>query len=230
MGRRITRKQLKKDDEFVSAAEVIFRWIADYWRPIVAGIGVVAGVALLWWGVRVWMGTRTDEASLLLHTAMTTFEGGAAPGSMVPAGSIDAAEPEFRQVVDSYGSTDQADMARLYLARIDLGRGQTDAARAVLVELSQKHGNDVIGCLATLDLINLRIASGQGAEVAGDLEAMVAGRGRGLPRDVALYRLGELLADEGQTVEATRYFEMLVEEFPESPYLSSAQQRLAEIG
>jgi len=29
MGRRITRKQLKKDDEFVSAAEVIFRWIAE---------------------------------------------------------------------------------------------------------------------------------------------------------------------------------------------------------
>jgi predicted negative regulator of RcsB-dependent stress response len=230
MGRRITRKQLKKDDEFVSAAEVIFRWIADYWRPIVAGICVVAVVGLLWWGVSGWMGARTDEASLLLNTATMTLEGGAAPGSIVPAGSIDAAEPEFRQVVESYGSTDQGDMARLYLARIDLGRGETDVARAVLVELAQKHGDDVIGRLATLDLINLRIASGQGAEVAVDLEAIVAGRNRGLPRDVALYRLGELLVEEGQTVEAMRYFEMLLEEFPESPYLSSAQQRLAEIG
>lgn len=230
MGRRITRKQLKKDDEFVSAAEVIFRWIADYWRPIIAGVCVVCVVALAWWGVSGWLSSRTDEASLLLQTAMTTYQGGASPGTTVPAGSIDAAESEFRQVVDSYGSTEQADMARLFLARIDLGRGQTDAARGVLVELSQKHGDDVIGRLATLDLINLRIASGQGAEVAADLEAMVTGGDRSLPRDVALYRLGELLADEGRTAEATLYFEMLLEEFPESPYLSSAQQRLAELG
>ena len=38
MGRRITRKQLKKDDEFVSAAELIFRWVADNVKPIGAGI------------------------------------------------------------------------------------------------------------------------------------------------------------------------------------------------
>ena len=37
MGRRITRKQLKKDDEFVSAAEVIFRWIADNAKALIVG-------------------------------------------------------------------------------------------------------------------------------------------------------------------------------------------------
>ena len=41
MGRRITRKQLKKDDEFVSAAELIFRWVADNRRAILAGLAAV---------------------------------------------------------------------------------------------------------------------------------------------------------------------------------------------
>ena len=230
MGRRITRKQLKKDDEFVSAAEVIFRWVADNWRALTAGIGAVCIVALLWWAVSSWMGTRADDASLLLHQAVTTFEGEVAPESMAPAGDVDAAEQQFRQVVESYGRTDQADMARLYLARIALSRGQTDEARPALVDLSRRHTDDVIGRLASYDLIKLRIASGEGAEVAAELEAMVSGQSTGLPRDVALYQLGELFADEGRPDRARPYLEQLVEEFPESPYLINARQRLAELG
>lgn len=230
MGRRITRKQLKKDDEFVSAAEVIFRWIADNAKALIVGIGTVVIIALLWWAASGWMSSRTDDASLLLHHATRTYEGEPMAGSMAPAGDLETAETEFQQVIDSYGRTDQADMARLYLARIALSRGQTDEARAALVELARKHGDDVIGRLANLDLINLRIASGQGAEVAADLEAMVTGQSTGLPRDAALYQLGVLFVEEGQPEKARTYLEMLVEEFPDSPFLANARQRLLELG
>jgi predicted negative regulator of RcsB-dependent stress response len=230
MGRRITLKQLKQDDEFVSAAEWIFRWIADNRRPLMAGIGAVCAFAVVWWGANAWLSSRTDDASLLLHRAVQTFEGEAVAGSLVPAGDVAEAEAQFQQVIDSYGGSDQADMARLYLARIALSRGQTDEARATLVELSQSHGDDLIGRLATLDLIDLRIASGQGAEVAGDLEAMVVGQKQGLPRDAALYRLGELFVETGEPERARGYFERLVEEFPESPYLMNARLKLNELG
>jgi len=126
MGRRITRKQLK------TAAVVV--------------------VALLWWAASGWMSSRTADASLLLHRATQTFEGEATPGSMAPAGDLETAKAEFQQVIDSHGRTPQADMARLYLARIALSRGQTDEARTVFVELARKHGDDVIGRLANLDL------------------------------------------------------------------------------
>ena len=155
MGRRITRKQLKKDDEFVSAAEVIFRWIADNAKALIVGIAAVVVIVLLSWAASGWMSSRTDDASLLLHYATKTYEGEAAPGSMVPAGDLETAETEFQQVIDSYGRTEQADMARLYLARIALSRGQTDEARSALVELARKHGDDVIGRLANLSLIHI---------------------------------------------------------------------------
>ncbi len=230
MGRRITRKQLKQDDEFVSAAEWIFRWIADNRRQLMAGIGAVFAAAIVWWGASAWLGSRTGDASLLLYNAVQTFEGAAAAGSLVPAGDVDAAEIEFQQVVESYGRTDQADIAKLYLARIALSRGRTDEARSVFVDLSQKHGNDLIGRLATLDLIDLRIASGQVDEVAGELEAMIVGQDGGLPRDAALYKLGEVFADSGDPERARTYFERLLEEFPESPYLMNARLRLNELG
>jgi predicted negative regulator of RcsB-dependent stress response len=230
MGRRITRKQLKKEDEFVSTMDTVVRWLFDNWRPLVAGVVAVCVVGLVWWGARSWMGSRADEASLLLRQALITFEGEPAAGSLEPAGDIEAAEAEFQQVVDNYGRTEQADMAKLYLARIALSRGEYDEARATLVDLTQRHDDDVIGRLATHDLINLRLASGQGAEVAGELEAMVTGQSKGLPRDAALFELGELFIREGDSDRAQEYFQKLVDEFPESPYLSSARRRLGEIG
>jgi TolA-binding protein len=59
---------------------------------------------------------------------------------------------------------------------------------------------------------------------------MVAGQSTGLPRDAALYRLSELFIEEGQPEKARTYLEMLVEEFPESPFLTNARQRLLELG
>jgi TolA-binding protein len=159
-----------------------------------------------------------------------TFEGDAAAGSLVPGGDVDAAQIEFQQVVESYGRSDQADVAKLYLARIALSRGQTDEARSVFVDLSQKRGNDVIGRLATLDLVDLRVASGQVEEVAGELEAMIVSQDGGLPRDAALYKLGEVFVTSGDPERARTYFERLVEEFPESPYLMNARLRLNELG
>jgi TolA-binding protein len=143
---------------------------------------------------------------------------------------VEAAEAHFLQVVEHYGRTDQADMARLYLARIALSRGQNDEARTTLVDLTQRHSEDVVGQLATLDLVNLRLASGQSAEVAAELEAMVTGQSTGLPRDLALYELGELFIREGEPERAREYFQKLVDEFPESPYLLSARRRLGELG
>ena len=110
MGRRITRKQLKQDDEFVSSAELIFQWIADNLRPLLAGVAAVCVLAVVWWGATKWLGARADEASLLLNHAVTTFEGESVTGAAVPGGDVEAAEAAFKQVVDSFGRTDQADM------------------------------------------------------------------------------------------------------------------------
>jgi TolA-binding protein len=59
---------------------------------------------------------------------------------------------------------------------------------------------------------------------------MVVSQGGGLPRDAALYKLGEVFITSGDPERARTYFERLVEEFPESPYLMNARLRLNELG
>jgi len=230
MARRITRKQLKQDDEFVSTMDSIIFWLSGNWKPIAAGIVGICAVALIWWGVGIWNRSRAEDASFALQQAVVTYEGEDSIGQLQPTGDPAAAEVELLQVIEDYGKTDQADMARLYLARIFFDRGETDQARDLLVGLAERHRDDAIGRLATLDLIHLRIAAGQATEVAAELEAMVVGSNPGLPRDVALYELGQLYLAEQNPVQAADYFQKLMDEFPESPYLQLARQHLIEIG
>ena len=222
MGRRITRKQLKQD-EFISTADTVVSWIVDNWRPVAFGLAAVCAVVMLWWVGSHWTSSRAERASYLLHQATSSIDEAAA-GS-----DTSAAEEQLREVIDRYGRTEQADQARIYLARLALGRGDTDAARSMLVEASERRGGDAVGRVATLDLMHLQIGSGQAAEVALQLEAMVTGTDPRLPRDVALYELGELYASQ-DAERARGYYQRLVDEFPESPYRARANQRLSELG
>jgi predicted negative regulator of RcsB-dependent stress response len=230
MGRRITRKQLKKDDEFISAGEIVLRWITMNWRPMVAGVVAVLAVAAVWWMVSLWTGARANEASLMLHRAVQTFEGENPSQGGEPTGDIDAAEQQFREVADRYGRSDHADMARLYLARIDLSRGKTDEALATLEDISRRHGSDAIGRMATLNLIDLKLGSGQGDEVVDQLKQAADETSDALPADLAMYKLARYFDDENRLEEAREYYQRLVDEYQDSPYTFLARQRLTEIG
>lgn len=226
MGRRITRKQLK-EDEFVSTVDQLVRQFGQYWKPATAILAVVLVGVLVWWTVGQWSGSREEAAAFELNQVLTTYQDAMAQGD---APDLSEAEAGFRKVIDAYGRTTQADIARLFLARIELSQGQEDQARTALVRLSERHKGNALGRLAALDLVRLRASSGQGAEVAAELEKMVVGRRSDLPRDVALFELGEVYVMEKKADQAREYFQTLVDEFPESPFVPQARQRLGELG
>ncbi len=225
MGRRITRKQLKQD-EFVSTVDTVVHWFIDNWRPVAAGLGAVTVVVLLWWVVASWSGSRADQASYLLYQAVTEYENQLGESSQATA----AVEEKLREVMERYGRSDQADVARVYLARLLLERGEYGAARNLLVEVVDRHPTDAVGRIAAIDLMELRVTRGETAEVARELEAMVATPGPGLPQDTALFKLAELLVSQNDFDRAREYLQKLLTEFPESPYVAPARQRLGELG
>ncbi len=226
MGRRITRKQMKQD-EFVSTMDHLIRRFGEYWKQALAVLGAVLLMVFIWWMIGQWSGKQADAASEQLSLAVTVYQEALAQDG---GGNLTDAEAGFAEVIEEHGRTDQADFARMYQARIQLGRGEIDTARATLVQLVNRHKDDALGRLAALDLVRLRTASGQGAEVAAELEKMVVGRNSQLPRDVALFELGEVFVAEQKPDQAREYFQKLVDEFPESPYVAQARQRLAELG
>ncbi len=228
MGRRLTRKQLKQD-EFVTLFDHIAQWATDNWRPVLAAVGAACVVGFIWWGVTAYSGSRADKAADLLRGAVTTYMGGATDPAK-PAGDVAKAQQELQTVVDRYGSSPQADVARLYLARILINKGDTDGARDLLVKVASRKNDSPLVRVATLDLVHLRVATGQAAEVVTELTAMVTGKDDRLPRDVALFELGSVYVKEHDYDKAKEYLQQLVEQFPDSPYVDRARQQIQELG
>ena len=237
MGRRLTRKQIKKD-EFITFVDRAVQWTGQNWRQAVIGLGVVLAAALVWWGVTAFLGSRTDAASQAMSDALATYN--APVGSAAPAGAtlkfatdterLAAAEKAFKSVRSRYRFTPQAKVAELFLAHIAADRGDTQQAIRLLGEIASSRSSDPVVRLAMLDLIRLRVARGEGLQMVSELQAMAEGKDPRLPRDAALFHLAQIWQHEGKPEEAAKLYRKLVENFPDSPYRADAQQRLASAG
>ncbi|MBZ5588671.1 MAG: tetratricopeptide repeat protein [Acidobacteriia bacterium] len=234
MGRRLTRKQIKQD-EFISLVDRSFHWMGQNWRQAAVGLGCVLSLALIYWGVTTFLGSRNDAAGRAIAEAVATYQapvGGAASAGekfrfATDVQRLDAAEKAFQAVSSKYWLTPQTRVAAIFLARIAADRGDQALAIRKLSEVTSRHSDDPLVRLAMLDLIRLRIAKGEGTQLVSDLEAMVAGKDPRLPRDAALFELARVWEHEGKPEEANRLYRKLVEDFPDSPYRSDAQQRLS---
>lgn len=234
MGRRLKRKQIKRD-QFITFVDRAMAWMGQNWRT--ASIVIVGAVALglLYWGVTLLVASRGGAAAHALSEAVATFAapvgdtsqgGGDGPRFSTNVERLDAAEKAFRRVSSRYRFTVPGRTARLYLARVAEERGDVDGAIRMLSELADKRSDNPVVGLATLDLLRLRLARGEGRQLVKELEAMASGKDPRLPRDLALFQLAQLWEREGNAEEAVRLYRKLTEDFPESPYKFEAQQRL----
>jgi hypothetical protein len=234
VGRRLTRKQIKRD-QFVSLVDRVFHWLGQNWRQAATGLGGVLAVTLVWWGVTAVLGSRSDAAARAIAQALETY---AAPvGSAASADAtvkfatdserLAAADKAFQAVKSRYWLTPQARVAELFLARISVDRGDQAQAIKLLGDITSRRTGDPVVRLAMLDLIRLRLANGEGKQLVAELEGMASGKDPRLPRDAALFQLARVWESEGKPEEASKLYRKLVEDFPDSPYRSEAQQRLA---
>jgi len=224
--RRLTRKKLKQD-EFVSGVDRMMRWLTEHWRPVAAALAAAAVVFLIAWGVVNMMGNREAAASWALHEAVTAYQAQQKTAGAKPGKDTRAA---FEKILEKYGRTKEADAARLYLARMDFEAGKLEEAKSALEKVAQRHKGDALGRVATLDLIHMRVASGQAAELIPQLRAMATGQDDSLPRDVALYELASAYEAEKDAGQAREYYQKLIDEFPQSPYTRTARRKLVELG
>jgi outer membrane protein assembly factor BamD (BamD/ComL family) len=234
VGRRLTRKQIKKD-EFISLVDRGIHWMGGNWRQAAMGLGAVLGVALVYWGVTALLGSRKDAAAHAVAQALESYDapvGNAAqPDAKIKfatdAERLAAAEKAFQAVKSRYWLTPQVSVAELFLARIAADRGDQAQAVRLLGEITSHRSSDPVVRLAMLDLIRIRVAKGEGMQLVKELESMAAGKDPRLPRDAALYQLARVWEQVGKPEEASKLYRKLVEDFPDSPYRPDAQQRIA---
>jgi tetratricopeptide (TPR) repeat protein len=234
MADRFSRKEIKHDkfvEEMETAYAVARRNAPAVVWSIVAVLVLIAAIAAF----MLWRSQQESAAQKRLGEAIQIVEAPlAAAGETAPAPGTYAseqekvarAEPILREVIDKYGSSDAADVASLYLARIEIARGDTAAARAKLEAFVDEHSNHLLAQAARVSLVDLRLMAGESDQVIADLEKEIASTDGPLPQDVALTLLARAYEAAKQPQKARDAYQRIVNEYPDSPYTLEAQRKL----
>ncbi len=204
---------------------------------LMISVGVVAA-ALIAFGIYFYRNTREQQAQDVLASAIDTIDSplltppGAQqapqPGAKykTEAERNSAAEKQFKDLESRFGGTDAADVANLYLARLDAGRGDVAGARKLLNAFISEHPKHVLVGSARYSLYQLRIENGEAAQVANELQIEVNKSDPVLPADSLLILMAHAYDVQGNAQKSKEAYRRITTEFPDSPYALEAQRRM----
>ena len=240
MNQRLTRKDMKRD-ELASAVGHGIEYAGSHVKAIVYAVAGAAVLVALWGAYQYYSSNRSSQANDSLAKAIKVFQApvvGAAtakptdptePSFADDAARRSAARPLLEGVRKSYGSTDAADIAGLFLANLAVSEGKLDDARKLWQDFVDEHSDHMLAGQAQLNLINLDRRQGKTDKAVDALKKLVEKGGASLPVDVLLNELASAQEELNKPQEAIQSYQRIVDEFPRSPYRSEAQQKIQSL-
>ena len=221
MAQRISRKELKQQDEFVEVGFDLLQWVEKHRSTVLAvGGGFLALVALVGlWTVISRM--RESSAEKTLTEGLSLYAKAGQPGA--PADALEQARKKF---TEAKGGTPAGEVAAFYEGAAMLRQGKAKEAAPLLEKAA-----DAADTRTVVD--SARAMAAEAYEEGGDLDK-AASLWRSLaddpdavyPADMALLRLGDVRSRQGKTEEATAAWREALARAPQGPAATEAQQRL----
>lgn len=225
-----------KHDKFVDEVSHYYDEVKRNSQKVVIGVVgllIVIGIGVAIWG---WDARQEKAAQKLLADAIETVDapvGDAAvadpnrkgPAFKTGAERVAAAEPKFRDVVAKYSRSDAAQVANLYIAQIEVSKGQSDSAIKLYEEFVKQNPSNLLASGAQLSVYQLRMAADPKTVIA-DLEKASMDEKSILPKESILSLLAEAYEKSGDRARSLDVYRRIATEFPQSAYAAAAKQKV----
>lgn len=239
-----TERHKLKENEFARsvarAREVIETRRRDLTVVLVVAIVALAGIGGYAW----WKQSRDTRATILLAGALAIYEAPVVaptepkPGSPVPVqqpgtyqteqAKLVAALPKFIETATRFPGTDAGIAARYHAAGILASLGRHAEAEQRYQEVVDRAGRSIYAQTARLGLAEVQLAQGKHDSAIAIYRDLTADANAPLPVDGILMQLGRAYLRAGKKEDAARAFGRIVEEFPQSVYVSDARREMEE--
>ena len=241
----IERHKLK-ENEFAHTMARTRDMVSQRQREITTTVVVVVAAIVLVGGYFAWRNSRENRAQTLLASALAVAEAPVvappppAPGSPPPVQQpgtfrtererLEASLPRLQQAADAYPDSEAGITARFRLAASLAELGRFQEAEQRYQEVVQKSGSkSVYRQTARLGLGEAQLAQGKADAAMTTFKEVSTDSSSMLPVDGVLMQVGRAALVAGKKDEASRAFTRVVEEFPQSLYVSEAKEKLADI-
>lgn len=230
-----------KQNEFANATFTVADRMAEHRTTILGIIGVIVVIAIIAGGVMAYRTRQANAAGAALGVAMATAEAQVIPAPTLPGATqtpgtfptaqarAEAAIAAFTQVTTNYPGTEAARVAAFHLAGQLLAGGKAAEAEQAFAALAAEEGDTLRGQSARLGQAEAMMAAGRHEDALKIYTDLAAVRDGALPVDGLLMQLGRASKRAGRTAEARAAFQRVIDEFPESGFVSGAQQQIAAL-
>jgi tetratricopeptide (TPR) repeat protein len=231
---KISRRQLKRD-EVRDTVTRGWSFVSTHRRGSLEAVVALAVAAALVggiFGVRSYRERRASEAlSKGLATLDTPLVGdsnaaGAAGKSYTSEAERQADALRYFQKAAGYSGTEAGKMARLVLAAEQARTGSTQ--NKALGQIPSSH-DLILSGIGEIDRARLLASEGRVDDAIGALKRAIDSPDTKAPKDALLNELGRIAENAGRSDEARRAWQRLVDEYPRSPYLPDARQRMTAL-
>jgi TolA-binding protein len=243
---RITRKDLKQQDEFLSTATLVFNWVMQRRKTIGLVLLIAVAVASALVGVRTYRARQEQNAAALLAVALRVYNSPVTPDETAESASADehsaaghqhftteeqkysAAVTALQPIIDEYGSYPSGQMASFYLGASYSGLGRVDEAEAALRRAAES-STPMVRAMAMYRLGTFLLEQGNADDAATVFEDLARSTPAGFPVEQALNAEARAHEAQGDRQAAMLAYQRIAEDYPSSVYAVEARTRADEL-
>ncbi len=228
-------RQALKHDTFVDSTQHGIEWAEKnrrtlmVWGPVVAAVLLLAVIGIIVYN------NRSEKAQVAFGNAMQTYQTPlATPGQQVPPGiktfpsaadRAKAANQQFLQVADQYGSTSAGKLSRYFAGLTYVESGQNASAESTLKDVASGWNSD-LASLAKLGLAQLYRQTGRDAQAIEVYNDLTAHPSTSVPAGTAQLQLADLYEAENKPELAKKVYATLKDKDSKGPAGMIAAQKL----
>lgn len=224
--KRVTRKQLLKEpDEFITTTGKFIRWAQQYAQQLTYVAGAIFLVLVIAAGYRYISNNAENKAFLLLDQTMSKFEAQKADLDAVAA--YESTREDFEYIINKYKSRTGGKLAMVVFAGISYDAGDAEKAIELYEDALERFAKEKSYHNFLWSRLGYAYEKKQDIGMAVScFEKIVAGDDP-VVKDIALFNLGRLYQQLGESTKSKAAYERLATEHADSIYYQLAREKSA---
>ena len=209
--KRVTRKQLLKEpDEFITTTGRIIRWGRQYTKQVAYAAGAFLILLVVIAGYRYFSNSAENKAFLLLDQAVGKYE--TQKKGMDALAAYEDAGDDFEYIIRKYDNTEGGKLATVVFARISYDANNVDRAIQLYEAALAYFENNPTYQNFLWSGLGYAYEKKQDVRMAISWFEKIAGGEDPIVKDVALFNMGRLYHDLGDTAKSMQAYERLTTE------------------
>lgn len=210
-GKKITRRQIKQPDEFISTTEHLLLFVRDHLKKIGVGVGILVVIVAAFVLFRVWEGKKENEASQRLNLAMEAVQLANSPYREGSPAEDKNALAKMDEITKAFPRTSSGTVALLYKGNIHLKLSEFDEAIKAYDAFLSQSGSERLYTLLALEGIGDAYEGKRDYDKAIEAYQKIVAMNQGFQAREARLQMGYCYEKLGKNKEAVENYRAYLE-------------------